>query len=662
MPSDHSSLLPVQSPAGAVLALQPVVGLGHVSHAAGGRIVLELLTGAMRHQTEQHLLHHRTGVVEVAVGLAAGSVHDVVALALAGIEPVVLEQMLAGDLYRPASGLSGASRGGLDLIVGSTQCRRDVSGKERDNREAVRSKLGATTTAAAATLWKAAGSARHATGTSGRRASAGLRASETAHGCSATALRRPAAAHGPGSPSAAAAGDLPGPAHQRKKLVLAAALVVGHVAVVVVRNDHAAVEIGEDHALRALEDRAVPDPRHVEITPGRIGLQAALIPNHRDGAAPANRGMFETRLQLHRSDVGVELVADIQIGLDGRRSARVDRVPEQIHRVRALVAHLADPEVPVHIPRQAVVACAGRGEVLRAVGMHGRRSDPLVVVEVGGRLAFAKGIAGPGELAAVPPMDDLQIADGPVEDEFPHALEVWKGVTLGAVLRGQLGLVLEIVGADRARFLHGDAQRLLAVDVHAAVQRPVGDEGVMVVRGANDHALDVLLVQALPPVPIGLGLREYLEAFGQAVLVHVAESHHVLVRQHVVVRGSPPPHAHEGDVQLVAWSVLPSERAALEDCQSDAGGSGLEQISTLHDAFLLSSRTMPVCERVARRRRSRKPASNTRSGRPPAWDCTRARRSRYSSTPRSLWQCSGTSIPGHRRAGSVREPRPYENA
>src|ERR1035441_7663322 len=161
MPSDHSSLLPVQSPAGAVLALQPVVGLGHVSHAAGGRIVLELLTGAMRHQTEQHLLHHRTGVVEVAVGLAAGSVHDVVALALAGIEPVVLEQMLAGDLDRPASGLSGASRGGLDLIVGSTQGRRDVSGKERDNREAVRSKLGATTTAAAATLWKAAGSARH---------------------------------------------------------------------------------------------------------------------------------------------------------------------------------------------------------------------------------------------------------------------------------------------------------------------------------------------------------------------------------------------------------------------------------------------------------------------------------------------------------------------
>ena len=43
--------LPVQRPAGAVLALEVVVGLGHVGHAAGGRVVLELLAGLVRHQT-----------------------------------------------------------------------------------------------------------------------------------------------------------------------------------------------------------------------------------------------------------------------------------------------------------------------------------------------------------------------------------------------------------------------------------------------------------------------------------------------------------------------------------------------------------------------------------------------------------------------------------
>ena len=42
----------------------------------------------MRHQAQQHLLHHRARIVEVTVRLAAGSVHDVVALAFAGIQPL----------------------------------------------------------------------------------------------------------------------------------------------------------------------------------------------------------------------------------------------------------------------------------------------------------------------------------------------------------------------------------------------------------------------------------------------------------------------------------------------------------------------------------------------------------------------------------------------
>ena len=53
---------------------QIVVGLGAVGHAAGGRVVLESLAGLVGDQAQQHLLDHGAGVVEVAVGLAAGAV------------------------------------------------------------------------------------------------------------------------------------------------------------------------------------------------------------------------------------------------------------------------------------------------------------------------------------------------------------------------------------------------------------------------------------------------------------------------------------------------------------------------------------------------------------------------------------------------------------
>ena len=55
---------------------------------------------------------------------------------------------------------------------------------------------------------------------------------------------------------------------------------------------------------------------------------------------------------------------------------------------------------------------------------------------------------------------------------------------------------------------HADAQRLLAENMHIAVQRPVGDEGMVMVRRADDDRLDTLLLQALPPVVVGLGAGE----------------------------------------------------------------------------------------------------------------------------------------------------------
>src|ERR1017187_3546385 len=64
--------LPVQCPAGAVSAFEIVVGLGGIGDAPGGRVVSDLLADAVRHQAEQHLLHHAAGVIEIAVRLTAG--------------------------------------------------------------------------------------------------------------------------------------------------------------------------------------------------------------------------------------------------------------------------------------------------------------------------------------------------------------------------------------------------------------------------------------------------------------------------------------------------------------------------------------------------------------------------------------------------------------
>ena len=120
----------------------------------------------------------------------------------------------------------------------------------------------------------------------------------------------------------------------------------------------------------------------------------------------------------------------------------------QIHGVRAHVAHLADAEIAVHVPEQAVQA-AGSAEILRAVRMVRRRPDPLLVVQRRRRLAFAGGIAGTRQLAAVPAMDGLQFADGAIQDQLAQAFEIRIGVALRAVLRRDLALAAS--GNSRAR-------------------------------------------------------------------------------------------------------------------------------------------------------------------------------------------------------------------
>ena len=177
--------------------------------------------------------------------------------------------------------------------------------------------------------------------------------------------------------------------------------------------------------------------------------------------------------------------------------------------------------------------------------MRGGRAEPQVPVEVLGRVARGGQVAWFAKLPVAPRADFLQLADSAVPDEFPHAIEILVFMALGADLGGELGLVLEIVGADHAGFLHAVGQRLFAVDMLAAIHRPVGDEGVRMIGGAADHRLDVLLVEALPPVHVLLGAGELLRRKGQVLLVHVAEGDDVFFGEAVEERGVVKPQSGE---------------------------------------------------------------------------------------------------------------------
>ena len=101
---------------------------------------------------------------------------------------------------------------------------------------------------------------------------------------------------------------------------------------------------------------------------GRVWFEAALIPNEFHGTAPRIGRMLEDGLQFYGTDIWVVFVAEVPIDVDGRGCGGVDGIPDKVHRVRSHIAHLADANIAVHIPEEAVQA-AGTTKVLRAVGM-----------------------------------------------------------------------------------------------------------------------------------------------------------------------------------------------------------------------------------------------------------------------------------------------------
>jgi hypothetical protein len=81
-------------------------------------------------------------------------------------------------------------------------------------------------------------------------------------------------------------------------------------------------------------------------------------------------------------------------------------------------------------------------------------------------------------------------------------------MALCAVLRGYLRFVPDVVCTNGAHLSTEYSERFLAVDMHTAINGPVGDKGMVVICGADHHGFDIFLVHHAAPVPVSLRLRE----------------------------------------------------------------------------------------------------------------------------------------------------------
>ena len=214
-----------------------------------------------------------------------------------------------------------------------------------------------------------------------------------------------------------------------------------------------------------------------------------------------------------------------------------------------------------------------------------------------GRLAFGRQVAGAADLAVAPGVGGLQFADGAVADQFPHAVEVLDLVALRADLRGEFVFVLQVVGADDAGFLDAVAQRLLAIDMHVAVQRPVGDEGVRVIGRADTTALMSFWSRHLRQSTYVLALGNFFGRVGQVLLVHVAEGHDVFAGQR---RRSAPARPHVpimAMLSLLLGAFLPARTPLGRIMQAGAGGGGgIQEMATIHGWFSLVRRRLEHSE------------------------------------------------------------------
>ena len=213
-----------------------------------------------------------------------------------------------------------------------------------------------------------------------------------------------------------------------------------------------------------------------------------------------------------------------------------------------MAAHVAErpvAEVPPAVP----------GEIARQVGRverpPGGRTQPKIPMDVLGHGLLALRQAAAGADPAAPRMHLVNRADRARLDQLDHAAIVVFGVDLRAHLGRQLALVGQVGLADHVGFVHAMGQRLLAVHAQPALHGPIARQGVDLVGRAHHDGIQILLVDELSPIHVGLGLGVPLGGLGQVVFVDVAQCGDVLAGDRVQVVAAPAVDADDADIELL---------------------------------------------------------------------------------------------------------------
>jgi len=280
--------------------------------------------------------------------------------------------------------------------------------------------------------------------------------------------------------------------HRRQQFGFGSGFVIGEVGLIAARHEKTVLKIGDEAAARAFEEDAVANLVEIDCRMRGVRQSAALIPGDFDFRTPIVGGEIKVRLEFHGDNFGVEGIAH---AFGGSREFGVDGVPGEVHRVAAHIADLPGAPVPMHVPMEAAAF-----EIFRVVRMEGRGTEPQIVIDVAGRIAFGGHVVGARNPAITKCTDFLKFANCAVANELADAVEVGELMALCADLSGELVFGLEPLCANEARFFDAIDEGFFAIDVFAAIHGPIRDERVGVVERATDDRVDILLIKALAPI------------------------------------------------------------------------------------------------------------------------------------------------------------------
>ena len=228
------------------------------------------------------------------------------------------------------------------------------------------------------------------------------------------------------------------------------------------------------------------------------------------------------------------------------------------HIAQGAAAEVVEPAPVEWLVEEAAVA-VGLGLAVRREGPLGGDAEPEVPIQSGrNRILFRnRGEALRPHRPVAPGVHFGDVADIAVPDDLGALPRAFVGIALVAhlgrdlVFRGRL--------PQLARLPNRAYQRLLHVNVLAALHTPHSGCGVHVIRRGDDHGIDVLafLIQHLAEVPELRRVFEALEGGGGAAVVHIAERHDVFRgRRSRDVGGALAAGADGGHVQLFVGGFI----------------------------------------------------------------------------------------------------------